>query len=521
MPFRPRLRAAAYAAIAGLLLCAGCAAPLRTTGKPQAGDSLLGPSAPPAAASAVTPPAAPSNPAVAPEKPGEVMVASGDARLPIVVASATDPVDSVAASPPEEVSIGTLAQETTLPEALQYAIQHHPRLRARQREVDVARAKVVDAGLIANPKLVVDYDTQVTEEQESEVTGRLMFTIPTANKIRLAQSAACAEVCHAQYAWKVEAQEVLKEAGEAGVDVLYYQELLGLHGRLSELAAQAAALQQGRFEAQQTLGADAIKAELRSREAELRRLETSAALDKARGRLSTAIGLGVQGVRSLRGPLTVTPLPAVPLDTLLAVAERNAPAIGEARAALTLSRRQLTLERANAVPDVEIGPRTQNFLGAEGRTPTLGARFAVDLPMFDRNQGAICESAAQVAVNQALVEDAALTALGGVASVYRELRSLEPRLQYYETKVLPLADRSEAQVREEQVARAIEPRQVLEVLTEVAKMRVVYLELRYRYATLYRELENLLGCPLAELSRSGGLAAAGNPNSSAAPPVTR
>jgi cobalt-zinc-cadmium efflux system outer membrane protein len=404
-----------------------------------------------------------------------------------------------AAADTEPLAAVGAAEVMTLAETLQYAATHHPRLRARKHEIDVARGKMIAAGTLANPQLVLDYDTAVEENDGSEVSGRVMFTIPTADKLRLGKSVASAEICQAQYAYGREKRTVLQAVGDAGVDVLYYQELLGLQAQLSELAAKQTVLLQGQFQSGQSSATDAIRAELAAKDLELRRLDTQTQLDTARVRLWRAMGMGAPGLRGLRGKLTVEPLPAVPAAKLLAAAEHNAPEINEARAALARAQRQLTLERARAVPDLEIGPRSQNTIGAEGRHPVLGGRVAVDLPVFDHNQGAIGESAAQIEVERALLEDVAVTTLGDAAELYEELRALQTRLQYAEHQVLPLAERTEATLRENEVSRVMAPNEAGQLLREVVKMRVLYLELRYRYATLHRQLENLLGCRLGEL----------------------
>jgi cobalt-zinc-cadmium efflux system outer membrane protein len=487
-------------AAASLLLWAGCAAtsriPVAAAGGGTPGLSPTASTASPVTtvadpqATLAAPPVAASQQAVVPA--GFVSTVPGSG---VQLTAATEP----AAAPLEPLTASAMMEEISLAEALRYAVEQHPRLRARKYEIEVARGKLVAAGTLANPQLVLDYDTSVEEDDGSEVSGRLMFTIPTADKLRLGKSVASAEICQAQYAYSREKRLILQEVGDAGVDVLYYQELLGLQGRLSELAAKQVALQQGRFQAGEAPAADAIQAEIAAKDVELRRLDTQTQLDTARVRLWRAMGMGSPGLRGLKGALTVEPLPAVPPAKLLAAAEHNAPEIHEARAALARAQRQLALERARAIPDVEIGPRTQNVVGAEGRHPVLGGRFAVDLPLFDRNQGAIGESAAQIEVQRALMEDAALTTLGDVAALYAELHSLQTRLQYYQSQVLPLAERTEAALRENDVGRAMPPNQAADLLREVVRIRAVHLEIRYRYATLYRQLENLLGCRLAEL----------------------
>jgi len=485
-----------------LVLWAGCAAPATV---PSAVVSMGTPGLSPAVPAAPPATIAPSGQLPIAAQPQAVVpaglvpaAADGGVQLTTALTPIGAP-NMPQATGGDPLTAGPMAEEMSLAETLRYTVEHHPRLRARKHEIDVARGKLVTAGTLPNPQLVLDYDTAVEEDDGSEVSGRLMFTIPTADKLRLGRSVASAEICQAQYAYAREKRLVLQEVGDAGVDVLYYQELLGLQGRLSELAAKQAAFQQGRFQAQQVPAADAIQAEIAAKDVELRRLDTQTQLDTARVRLWRAIGMGTPALRALKGPLTVEPLPAVPTAKLLAAAEHNAPEINEARAALARAQRQLALERARAVPDLQLGPRSQNTIGADERHPVLGGRIAVDLPMFDRNQGAIGASAAQIEVERALLEDAALTTLGDVATLYEELRSLQTRLQYCESQVLPLADRTEATLRENEVSRAMPPNQAAELLLEMVKIRAVHLQLRYRYATLHRQLENLLGCRLSEL----------------------
>lgn len=414
----------------------------------------------------------------------------------------------------------SVEQEMTVEQALRYAVQNHPRLRARRHEIDVAKAKLITAGLAPNPQLVLDSNSPVSEADGSRFTARLEFTIPTGGKLGLAKSAAQAGISRAQCALGRETELVLQQAGDAAVEVLYLQELLDLQGRLSKMAAAHAEVQQGRFEAKQIPAADKILAQADAVALELRRLEAAARLDTARMRLSQAIGLNAPGVVRLHGRLTVQPLPAIPLEQIVAVAERNAPRLGEACAALLQSQRQLGLDRAKALPDFVLGPRGQTTLGGTDTGPSrLGMRAAMDLPVFNRNQGGICQSAAQTQVDRALLDDTALTVSNDAASVYDELRSLQARLRYYEKDVLPLADRTEATLREDAVALAIRPVEISRLLEEFVVMRVTYLQLRYRHEQLYRQLEIMLGCPLAMLEAGRGPAGVTTaPESIPAPP---
>ena len=180
----------------------------------------------------------------------------------------------------------------------------------------------------------------------------------------------------------------------------------------------------------------------------------------------------------------------MPLETLLAVAQSR-PEVAAARAAVTESQWQLALARAEAVPDLEIGPRGQTVIGRWD--DTAGGRVQFDVPLFNRNQGGIAESSASIRASRAGLEAAELRTLNDVAAAHAELMPLRSRLDYYEKHVVPLAASTEAMILEVYKNRAIEAVQVSELQQKFAKMRLSHLELRYRYNQVLMQLELFLG----------------------------
>ena len=123
--------------------------------------------------------------------------------------------------------------EFTVEQALLYTLENHPRLRARTQEVEVARAALITAGLLPNPQLVVDAESPINESGAVELSGRLMFTIPTGGKRGYAAAAAKAGIAEAQAAIDSEAQILLTETAAAALEVLYLQELVKLQRELA------------------------------------------------------------------------------------------------------------------------------------------------------------------------------------------------------------------------------------------------------------------------------------------------
>ena len=543
------------------LLLGGCAAPLLQEGRsPGAGDSkfrqwLIG-TAPPAAgntnggnwgtidqsrvvaAGAVlsetsTPPStikpqptdadAPAPLGLPGEESVAVRAASGEQlqRIPLGVeaaagvrpAAATTTTPGVPPEPPPDQGI-------TVNEALQYALENHPLLRARQHEVEIARAKLITAGLLPNPQLVLDVDSAHSATDTlgamrggSDVAGagRLVFQIPTGGKLRLGKHTAEAGIQRAQCALSVQTEITLLGAAQAALDVLYLQELVLLHGELSALAAKGAEIQSARFELKAIPFSDKIIAETDAAAAEMRRLDTLTRLEGARLRLARAIGMDPPRPVSMSGQLFAASVADVPLARIVAEAARTRPELARARAAVNEAQWQLELARARAVPDIGLGPRFEtrrshetDEIGVPRQTDEslVGARFQVDLPIFNRNQGGIAESAAQLRASGARLDVTRLTTLNDVAAAYVELMSLRSHLSYYESQVVPLARQTEAMILEAYAARAIDPIQVSDLQQKFAQMRLSYLALRYRYNQLLLQLEIFLGRRISDLQEA-------------------
>jgi cobalt-zinc-cadmium efflux system outer membrane protein len=406
-------------------------------------------------------------------------------------------------------------QGMTVNEALQHTLENHPLLRTRQHEVEIARAKLITAGLLPNPSLVLDVDNSHSSTDtlgamqggsDVSLSGRLVFQIPTAGKLRVGKRTAEAGIQRAQCALSAQTEITLLGAAQAALDVLYLQELALLHGELSALAAKGAEIENARFELKAIPFSDKIIAETNAAAAEMRRLDAQARLATARMRLARAIGMDPPRPVSMSGQLLAAPVPDVPLERIVAEAAQTRPELAGARAAVNEAQWQLELARAKAVPDVGMGPRFATRRGHEtdevgvpsqNDQNSVGARFQVDLPIFNRNQGGIAESASQLRANGARLDFTRLTTLNDVAAAYVELMSLRSHLNYYESQVVPLATQTEAMILEAYKDRAIDPVQVSDLQQKFAQMRLNYLDLRYRYNQLLLQLEIFLGRRMA------------------------
>lgn len=423
------------------------------------------------------------------------------ASPPVAIAVSLDGGEEASVTPPAflpELTDPGAGKPWTMDELLQFTLEHHPSLRARQHEVEIARAKLVTARLLPNPQLVMDTESPVHDADTTDLTGRVTFEIPLGGKRRLRESAARSGVCLARAALSRNTEEVLVEAADAAIEVLYLQELLALRTQQSELASKKAKAESPEFDRQtpEVNLVDKVQADIGAAAMETRRRDAETLLTTARLRASRAIGLSPPELLAVRGQLVFDSAPLLPLDAVLAAARRSKPELEEVRAALTQSQSQHELAHAEAIPDPEMGPRYQDALGEA--KDEIGARFNIDLPLFDRNQGGILETAAQVRANRAILDGAELAVLSDMTSAYMELQSIRSTLGFYETRAMQLVDYYEDLLSKPEIRKTISEKQATEILEELLELRVRELELRYRYVRLLGRMQLVLGIQITQ-----------------------
>jgi cobalt-zinc-cadmium efflux system outer membrane protein len=386
-------------------------------------------------------------------------------------------------------------------DVLQHALAHHPALRVRKYEVEAARARLISARLLPNPEFMLQTSSPTNSDDSSDLATRLMFTIPIGPKRAWRTAAAQSDIYKTQKALSVETKLILTEAAEAAVEVLYLQEQEQLYKQLKQFSDQAAALQQEQFKIAAVTYRDAVLAELTAFKMEMDRRNTEASLNQAKVRLARAMGLPDASPPLLQGRLTVETIAFCPLQSVLNRASQTSPELAQACGAIQENKQLHTLERWNALPDISIGPRVINDLSGPPND-RVGGRIQVDVPIFDRNQGNIAETAADVRISCAEYDLARVTTLGDVASLYQELQDVQSRAEYYQARIQPLIDQTQQSLQSAFESRQVTAAEFTKLVETLSRMKLIDLELRYAHHRLRTRLELLLECPISSLGGS-------------------
>ncbi len=385
------------------------------------------------------------------------------------------------------------AETMTVEQVVQTSMRH-PLLALRLQEIKIAEAKLIGAGAFPNPQIVLDTDTPTQAAGPTSVGSRIMFTIPLGGKRNFAQQVADIGIRRAQLAASRETEFIVDESVAAALEVLYLQELVALQAAQVDLANELVEWAQPPVVPE----SDRLSASVAATGLELQRLKALSALRVSRARLSKAMGLNPPRAIRVEGSLGDQSAPEVRLDTLLAAVRENRPEIAEARLSIAQSQRQLALEHANAIPDIDVGPRFEDEFRSDG--DSMGGRLDFSLPIFYRNEGGIAESTATVGLNRAMLGVTEMATLNEVAAAYAELAPLQSRLAYYRDTLPQLTAEAEAAIRAAFKIGKIDFNNVVNDQQRLARLKIEHLNLKYQYNRLRARIELYAGRSLERLA---------------------
>ena len=320
----------------------------------------------------------------------------------------------------------------TVDEAVSFALSHHGELLAVRKELEAARARVRQAGFRANPKLDVSGSQNVTGPDNGlTVTGMLPLELGGRRPARVAVAEGELELRREMLAdrERILSAEVRLKFGAALSEVQklsFLEELLDLNQKNYTLVS--ARVTEGRSAALEgnvvLVDLNRMKSERETRQGKLEVLLLE---------LKNLIGMDPEEPLRLRGGLadSLGPPPSLSEATQLALGER--PDLKAARAAERLAEAHVLQARAEGRFDAGLTAQYQymnfgyplrgfNDAGrlepVEGRFHYLGVGVTIDLPLRNKNEGAVAAAVAEREAAAKRREFIELTVRREVAAAY-------------------------------------------------------------------------------------------------------
>ncbi len=374
-------------------------------------------------------------------------------------------------------------------DAIRMAIEHSPRLRSAGYRIDAASGRVLQAGLYPNPSLSFGGEalgsdagsggeTTYVVEQEIVLGGKLEKARNVAESDRLA---ARAEFVAEEYG----VASSVTQAYFAGVSA---QERLIKREELAALASQLLEAASSRVEAGSATQPDRLRAEVVYEQAQIELDAARLEFDAARRALASAIG--IEGEIELPLVSAVDDLPDLPdLEALQAATLEANSRMSLARIAVERARRSHQLAKSQAVPNLvaSVGPRYSDI----DNESTLDIGLALEIPLFDRNQGEIQAALAERLSASSQLRSVQLELLAEVSEAWAIYQSAYSAAGRYREQLLPKAERTLDLTRQAYQSGKADYLRLLDAQQVVVESRIAYvntLQQLHTAAALLNEL---------------------------------
>ncbi|NIP86979.1 MAG: TolC family protein [Planctomycetales bacterium] len=376
----------------------------------------------------------------------------------------------------------------TLGDLQQLALAHHPAIGRADALLDAAHGRWVQAGLRKNP--VAGYEaTDIGEGGSAGKQGGFVSQeFVTAHKRQLAREVVQRAIEQRQHEREVVRRRVLGDVQARYLEAVFAQREFDLLSQLGTLTAREVQLLERLREAQEASTLDVLAVQrvhhgvqLRRQQAEFRRLTSWRKL------------AAVVGVPHLaRTTLALPPADRVApdWDAVRARLLAESPQLAAAIAARQRAGWQLELEYARRRPNYEVTAGVQNDTLVQETLANVA--IGVPLPLFDRNQGAICEAEAQVAAADSDVDRLQMQLQQQLAVAFGAWLDAHRRTEYYDQHILPNLEESVKLVERAFQEKQLDFLTVVRTQRELIRTRLDQLAAQEQAQAALAQLDNLL-----------------------------
>ena len=373
--------------------------------------------------------------------------------------------------------------------AIQTALRENPKLNIIREKVKVARARVEGIALLGNPKLETELAGGTNFVQGFELTQTFQLGGQRGHQRRIA-------TIHLEKA-NVELDEASRLLTNS-VKIAFYelalvQEKLKLAKEIIQYTEQMRDIAQFQFEAGEisVTKANLANIQLQSalREAATLESEWHLAQLELNGLMGTSFEAERTADEGLSRIVSADAHQKLTLETLktYALAHRTDLKLLQLNTRLTETSRKLA-EAAN-IPNLSVGALAERSTDDN----SIGVKFTIPLPLFDRNRAEIDAAKAQYHVDTAQISDAEKRIIREVMSAFLSLNTARKTLEFYEGDTLELLNENLNLTRAAYELGEAELLEVILMQNEFIKTRFAYLEALASYYRALAQLETAIG----------------------------
>lgn len=368
---------------------------------------------------------------------------------------------------PVAVGAQTAPASVTLNEYLQLVARNSALIKADRTRIDAARADTTTAGTWPNPTVSASrqrLEKDLGIQQPLPIFGQLSQRVKTARQAE--------EVAAAQLEGSV--QDALGDGAAAFNEVLVAQRRLALWQAARDDLSGAARIVKGQIEAGARSQYDGARIALQVAQMDVQIRKAQAALKDAASKMAALASLPRWEPVAL-GSLKPVELGAyASSDALWEQARSRLPALKAAAADLEQSRQQIALQQREAIPTPSLSYTRVNHR-QDGRYGIVGV--SVDIPLFDRKQGAIDKARADEMQAQYKQEAAEVAAQAELLRSLQQLRMANEALEAFESSAMSQLEQLRRMAQDSYQLGKSNVLELIDVLDTLRERRMDHLDL--------------------------------------------
>lgn len=372
-------------------------------------------------------------------------------------------------------------------------IQHNPDLKALVKKVEAYGGNVLQVSLRLNPEL--DFESGAGGDPETVVQLTQTFEL---GKKRLKRTrVAELELENTKLSYTIKKLEILKEVRLVFIDILLAQQVINLKKETVVIAEEFLHSVQTLVKAGRLSPAEAARSQivLTSQQIELNHAQKNLKnhwrqLASFWGRMTFDFSWAVGNLDS-----TITLPPEKLLDLLI----DKSPQVVEKNIEIQIQQAVIEVEQANRIPDITV---SAGIIKTDVPENTYQAGFSIPLQVFNRNQGAIRASNAQM--DQLLEEKSALeiSLRTEVALAYSDLKTISEEIEALKKTILPEANKAYQIINDGYLQGKFDFLDVVDAQTILYEAEENYWVVLSEFQKATAEIEMLLGQPFVSFMNS-------------------
>ena len=344
------------------------------------------------------------------------------------------------------LAVPLLAQEKlTLEDLEKMALANNPAVAQSEADIRAAKGRRRQAGAWPNPVIGATGDELAGGPiiRWGEWGGFAEQRIVTAGKLGLRSRIAEQDIAQADAAARAARQRILNAVRSLYYQALGDQRLIEVRTELNKLAAEAVRTSRELSNIGQADRPDLLAAEIEAQQADLALANAVNARDRTWRQLAAVTNRPGLGPSPLEGSLE--PPPQLDIEAAIARIEKESPELSSAQAMLARSDLEVRQARKERIPDVVArgGLRHNRELLEPNLTPVGTEGFfdiGVEIPLFNRNQGAIAAARASQDRARLEVDRLRLSLRSRLANVHTAYRNALQAVDRYKNQMVPRAE---------------------------------------------------------------------------------